>query len=276
MNRQHRDRVAFVRDLLGRVREGHDAGQPPRGRAGARRPPLPLLRRRARDGGRAYAGDVIGLPNPGKFAIGDTLYAGAPVTLSAGAALPARALRARAPARHPLEAARHRRRAARGRRAHPGGVPGARPPRADPRRGRPAAARGGRGPAEAGIQRGLQGRADRLRRVALGQLRPEAAQRPREPLHRHPAGSGSRRAPGAAVRVECGASTTSSNRTPRSSSQYLARGQTPFLPGPDGGQTPLPPDSNPVPSPPSNARGTGHARRICRQSGWRQRWSGRR
>ena len=25
---------------------------------------------------RAYAGDIIGLPNPGKFAIGDTLYAG--------------------------------------------------------------------------------------------------------------------------------------------------------------------------------------------------------
>ena len=28
---------------------------------------------------RAYPGDVIGLPNPGKFAIGDTLYNGAPV-----------------------------------------------------------------------------------------------------------------------------------------------------------------------------------------------------
>ncbi len=28
---------------------------------------------------RAYPGDVVGLPNPGKFAIGDTLYAGPPV-----------------------------------------------------------------------------------------------------------------------------------------------------------------------------------------------------
>jgi peptide chain release factor 3 len=79
MNRRHRDRVAFVRVCSGTFEKD-----------------MPLIN--ARDGetvratrayrffggsretvDRAYAGDIIGLPNPGKFAIGDTLYAGDPV-----------------------------------------------------------------------------------------------------------------------------------------------------------------------------------------------------
>ena len=39
---------------------------------------------------------------------------------------------------------------------------------------------------QAGIQRRLQDRFDQLRGPALGELRPEAALGPREPLHRHP------------------------------------------------------------------------------------------
>ena len=79
MNRKHRDRVAFVRVCSGvfekdmavvnaRVGDTVRATRPYRFFGGERETVE-----------RAYPGDVIGLPNPGKFAIGDTLYAGTPV-----------------------------------------------------------------------------------------------------------------------------------------------------------------------------------------------------
>jgi len=79
MNRKHRDRVAFVRVVSGvfekdmalvnaRVGDTVRATRPYRF-FGGERETVEL----------AYPGDVIGLPNPGKFAIGDTLYAGARV-----------------------------------------------------------------------------------------------------------------------------------------------------------------------------------------------------
>jgi peptide chain release factor 3 len=79
MNRRHRDRVAFVRVCSGtftkdmtvvnpRLEETLRATRPYRFFGGVRE----IVER-------AYPGDVIGLPNPGKFAIGDTLYAGEPV-----------------------------------------------------------------------------------------------------------------------------------------------------------------------------------------------------
>ncbi len=79
MDPAHRDRVAFVRVCSGmfekdmavvnaRVGDTVRATRPYRFFGGDRETVE-----------RAYPGDVIGLPNPGKFAIGDTLYAGAPV-----------------------------------------------------------------------------------------------------------------------------------------------------------------------------------------------------
>ena len=79
MNRKHRDRVAFVRICSGvfekdmaltnaRVGDTVRATRPYKFFGGGRETVE-----------RAYPGDVIGLPNPGKFAIGDTLYAGPPV-----------------------------------------------------------------------------------------------------------------------------------------------------------------------------------------------------
>ena len=79
MNRRHRDRVSFVRVCSGvfekdmtlvnaRLGESIRAARPYRFFGGTRETIE-----------RAFPGDVIGLPNPGKFAIGDTLYAGTPV-----------------------------------------------------------------------------------------------------------------------------------------------------------------------------------------------------
>jgi peptide chain release factor 3 len=76
MNRRHRDRVAFVRVCSGafvkdmalvntRLGDTIRATRPYRFFGGTRETIE-----------RAYPGDVIGLSNPGKFAIGDTLYAG--------------------------------------------------------------------------------------------------------------------------------------------------------------------------------------------------------
>ncbi len=76
MNRRHRDRVAFVRICSGafvkdmalvnaRLGDTIRATRPYRFFGGTRETIE-----------RAYPGDVIGLSNPGKFAIGDTLYSG--------------------------------------------------------------------------------------------------------------------------------------------------------------------------------------------------------
>jgi peptide chain release factor 3 len=79
MNKRHRDRVAFLRVCSGvfekdmvitNAREGNEirAARPYRFFGG---------KRETID--RAFAGDVVGLVNPGQFGIGDTLYAGMPV-----------------------------------------------------------------------------------------------------------------------------------------------------------------------------------------------------
>jgi len=79
MDPRHRDRVAFVRVCSGRferdmvvrnARTGKDVRL-------ARAMRLFADERESLDS--AYAGDVVGLANPGVFAIGDTLYEGAPV-----------------------------------------------------------------------------------------------------------------------------------------------------------------------------------------------------
>jgi len=79
MNRRHRDRVAFVRVCSGRLVKDMTVIN---ARLGA---PLRVSRPYRFFGGVreildvAYPGDVVGLVNPGQFAIGDTIYAGEPV-----------------------------------------------------------------------------------------------------------------------------------------------------------------------------------------------------
>ena len=80
MDPRHRDRVAFVRVCSGRFTKDMQV-------MNSSRAEKPIRASRAyRFFGRdretitvAYAGDIIGLVNPGQFAIGDTLHSGAPV-----------------------------------------------------------------------------------------------------------------------------------------------------------------------------------------------------
>ena len=89
MDPRHRDRVAFVRVCSGRFAKDMTLTN---SRVGT-----PLRASRAyRFFGRdretipdAYPGDIVGLVNPGQFAIGDTLYTGAPVRFRAVPRFPA-------------------------------------------------------------------------------------------------------------------------------------------------------------------------------------------
>jgi peptide chain release factor 3 len=78
MDPRHRDRVAFVRVCSGKFERDMTVRN---GRTGkdvrvTRAMKLFASEREVVD--EAYAGDVVGLANPGSFAIGDTLFAGAP------------------------------------------------------------------------------------------------------------------------------------------------------------------------------------------------------
>jgi len=79
MDPRHRDRVAFVRVCSGRftkdmVLSNSRLGQVLRASRAYR-----FFGRDRETISVAYAGDIIGLVNPGRFAIGDTLHTGAPV-----------------------------------------------------------------------------------------------------------------------------------------------------------------------------------------------------
>ena len=81
MDPRHRDRVAFVRVCSGVFKKDMVVTNARAGRGDSR-----VARRTgssaasARRSSAAYPGDIVGLVNPGQFAIGDTLYAGAPLT----------------------------------------------------------------------------------------------------------------------------------------------------------------------------------------------------
>jgi peptide chain release factor 3 len=79
MDRRHRDRLAFVRVCSGRLEKDmlmHNArtGETIRASRTYR-----MFGRDRETAGEAVAGDVVGLVNPGRLAIGDTLWAGRPV-----------------------------------------------------------------------------------------------------------------------------------------------------------------------------------------------------
>jgi peptide chain release factor 3 len=82
MDPRHRDRVAFVRVCSGRFTKdmavmNSRVGRPIRASRAYR-----FFGRDRETVNEAYAGDILGLVNPGQFAIGDTLHTGAPVRFS--------------------------------------------------------------------------------------------------------------------------------------------------------------------------------------------------
>ncbi len=80
MDKQHRDRVAFLRIVSGRFERDMTVLNPRTGKRVrlSRAQKLFAADREITD--EAYPGDIIGLTNPGAFAIADTVTAGAPLT----------------------------------------------------------------------------------------------------------------------------------------------------------------------------------------------------
>jgi peptide chain release factor 3 len=76
MDPRHRDRVAFVRVCSGRFEKDMNVRHARSGRTIRLSRPQKLFGQEREVVEDAYPGDVIGLNNPGMFAIGDTLYVG--------------------------------------------------------------------------------------------------------------------------------------------------------------------------------------------------------
>ena len=76
MDPKHRDRVAFVRVCSGRFEKDMTVKHARTGKTIRLSRPQKLFAQGRESIDTAYAGDVIGLNNPGMFAIGDTIYCG--------------------------------------------------------------------------------------------------------------------------------------------------------------------------------------------------------
>jgi peptide chain release factor 3 len=76
MDPRHRDKVAFVRVVSGEFRRGMKVQLSRTGRTVALTRPQKMFGQEREVTDLAYAGDIIGLNNPGVFAIGDTLFTG--------------------------------------------------------------------------------------------------------------------------------------------------------------------------------------------------------
>ena len=74
MNKAHRDRIAFMRICSGQVRGGHGS-YPCTGRISSSKlsQPQQMMAQERKIVEEAYAGDIIGVFDPGIFSIGDTL-----------------------------------------------------------------------------------------------------------------------------------------------------------------------------------------------------------
>ena len=83
MDPRHRDRIAFLRVCSGRFEKDMVLFNSRGGRALRASRPFRFFGRDRQTVTVAYAGDVIGLVNPGQFAIGDTLHTDRPGTVSA-------------------------------------------------------------------------------------------------------------------------------------------------------------------------------------------------
>ncbi len=79
MNPKHRDSVAFLRICSGRFERGASATHVQSGKSIKLMRPYKLFANEREIIDEAFPGDVIGLPNTGEFAIGDTLCEGSPL-----------------------------------------------------------------------------------------------------------------------------------------------------------------------------------------------------
>lgn len=76
MDPQHRDRIAFLRIASGRFYRGMEVWHSRTGRKLALTRPLQFFAQERKTVEEAYAGDIVGLWDPGLLCIGDTLYEG--------------------------------------------------------------------------------------------------------------------------------------------------------------------------------------------------------
>jgi peptide chain release factor 3 len=83
MDRQHRDRMAFLRVCSGRFQRDMLVHHVRLGRRIRMTRPHRLFARERETVDEAFAGDVVGVVNPGLFAIGDTITDGAPLRFDA-------------------------------------------------------------------------------------------------------------------------------------------------------------------------------------------------
>ena len=83
MDPRHRDRIAFVRVCSGKFERDMIVRNARTGKDVRLSRAMKLFADERESLDAAYAGDVVGLANPGVFAIGDTLYDGAPVKFEA-------------------------------------------------------------------------------------------------------------------------------------------------------------------------------------------------
>src|SRR3546814_18755314 len=79
MDPKHRDRIAFVRLCSGQFKRGMRLVQTRTGKAIHPSNPLLFLAHDRERAEEAWAGDIIGVPNPGQTRVGDTLTEGAPL-----------------------------------------------------------------------------------------------------------------------------------------------------------------------------------------------------
>jgi peptide chain release factor 3 len=79
MDRRHRDRVAFMRICSGRFERDMAVYHPRQGKNVRLSRPHKLFAQERETVEEAFPGDIVGLINPGVFAVGDTLYTGKPV-----------------------------------------------------------------------------------------------------------------------------------------------------------------------------------------------------
>ncbi|CAN8070314.1 unnamed protein product [Agarophyton chilense] len=80
MDARHRDRLAFIRIFSGKFEKGMKVNNARHGKTVALTRPQGLFAAERYTVDTAFAGDVIGLNNPGVFAIGDTVYTGGKVS----------------------------------------------------------------------------------------------------------------------------------------------------------------------------------------------------
>jgi peptide chain release factor 3 len=83
MDPNHRDRMAFIRICSGRLEKDMPVHNPRLGRSIRMTRPSKVFARERETVSEAYPGDVIGVTNPGVFAIGDTVCAGTPLRYAA-------------------------------------------------------------------------------------------------------------------------------------------------------------------------------------------------